>query len=110
VRALSLAVATALAASAALAPLAAAAPPAGAYKAPRTAFGQPDIGGYWSNASLTPMQRDSKLGDRLADTIPGSRLVRLPGTGRLVPEEAPETLTNMILEFVGAAGMVARTE
>lgn len=51
-----------------------------------------------------------KLGDRLADTIPGSRLVRLPGTGRLVPEEAPETLTNMILEFVGAAGMVARTE
>jgi pimeloyl-ACP methyl ester carboxylesterase len=51
-----------------------------------------------------------KLGDRVADTIPGSRLVRLPGTGRLVPEEAPETLTNMILEFVGAAGMVARTE
>jgi pimeloyl-ACP methyl ester carboxylesterase len=50
-----------------------------------------------------------KLGDRLADTIPGSRLVRLPGTGRLVPEEAPETLANMILEFVGAAGM-ARTE
>jgi pimeloyl-ACP methyl ester carboxylesterase len=50
-----------------------------------------------------------KLGDRLADTIPGSRLVRLPGTGRLVPEEAPETLANMVLEFVGAAGM-ARTE
>jgi pimeloyl-ACP methyl ester carboxylesterase len=47
-----------------------------------------------------------KLGDRLADTIPGSRLVRLPGTGRLVPEEAPETLANMVLEFVGAAGAV----
>jgi hypothetical protein len=29
--------------------------------------------------------------------------------GRLVPEEAPETLASMILEFVGAAGMV-RTE
>jgi pimeloyl-ACP methyl ester carboxylesterase len=51
-----------------------------------------------------------KLGDHLADTIPGSRLVRLPGTGRLVPEEAPDTLTNIILEFVGAAGMVARTD
>lgn len=51
-----------------------------------------------------------KLADRLADTIPGSRLVRLPGTGRLVPEEAPDTLTNIILEFVGAAGMVARTD
>jgi len=50
-----------------------------------------------------------KLGDRLADTIPGSRLVRLPGCGRLVPEEAPDSLAGMILEFVGAAG-VARTE
>ena len=51
-----------------------------------------------------------KMADRLADTIPGSRLVRLPGTGRLVPEEAPETLANMILEFVGAAGTIARAE
>jgi pimeloyl-ACP methyl ester carboxylesterase len=50
-----------------------------------------------------------KLADQLADTIPGSRLVRLPGTGRLVPEEVPETVANMILEFVGATGTV-RTE
>ncbi len=50
-----------------------------------------------------------KLGETLADTIPGSRLVRLPGTGRLVPEEAPDTLANIVLEFIGAAGMV-RTE
>ena len=50
-----------------------------------------------------------KVADRLADTLPGSRLVRLPGVGRLVPEEAPETIANIILEFVGAAGMV-RTE
>lgn len=51
-----------------------------------------------------------KMADKLADTIPGSRLVRLPGTGRLVPEEAPETLANMILEFVGAAGTIARAD
>jgi pimeloyl-ACP methyl ester carboxylesterase len=51
-----------------------------------------------------------KLGDRIADTIPGSRLVRLPGTGRLVPEEAPDTLAGLVLEFVGAAGIVARSE
>ena len=50
-----------------------------------------------------------KLGEKLCDTIPGSRLVRLPGTGRLVPEESPETLAKMILEFVGAAAVV-RTE
>ncbi len=57
----------ALAAGLALAPIAAVAGP-GPFKAPRTAFGQPDIGGYWSNATLTPMQRDSKLGDRLVFT------------------------------------------
>jgi pimeloyl-ACP methyl ester carboxylesterase len=51
-----------------------------------------------------------RMADKLADTIPGSRLVRLPGTGRLVPEEAPETLANMILEFVGAAGTIARAD
>ena len=39
-----------------------------AYKAPRTAFGQPDLGGYWSSATLTPLVRDPKLGDRLAYT------------------------------------------
>jgi pimeloyl-ACP methyl ester carboxylesterase len=50
-----------------------------------------------------------RLADRIADTIPGSRLVRLPGTGRLVPEEAPDTLANLILEFIGAPGM-ARAE
>ncbi len=57
VSALALAAATPLAASA-QAP----------YKAPRTAGGQPDIGGYWSNATLTPMTRDAKYGERLAMT------------------------------------------
>jgi len=47
-----------------------------------------------------------KVAERLSDTIPGSRLVRLPGIGRLIPEEAPDTLANLLLEFVGAAGMV----
>jgi pimeloyl-ACP methyl ester carboxylesterase len=44
-----------------------------------------------------------KFADRLADAIPGSRLVRLPGVGRLVPEEAPEALVSLLLEFIGAA-------
>ena len=46
-----------------------------------------------------------KFADRLADTIPGSRLVHLPGVGRLVPEEAPETLVSILLEFIGAAAL-----
>ncbi|HEY8571995.1 hypothetical protein [Phenylobacterium sp.] len=38
----------------AVAAAAAAAPP---YRAPRTASGAPDLGGLWTNASLTPLQR-----------------------------------------------------
>jgi pimeloyl-ACP methyl ester carboxylesterase len=46
-----------------------------------------------------------KFADRLADTIPGSRLVRLPGVGRLVPEEVPDTVVSVLLEFIGAAAL-----
>ncbi len=46
-----------------------------------------------------------RFADRLTDTIPGSRLVRLPGVGRLVPEEVPDTLVSLLLEFAGAAAM-----
>jgi pimeloyl-ACP methyl ester carboxylesterase len=46
----------------------------------------------------------SEIGDRLANTIGGSKLVHLPGTGRLVPEEAPEMFSNLLLDFIGARG------
>jgi hypothetical protein len=36
---------------------AAAAVHAGPYRAPRTAYGQPDLQGFWSNASLTDLER-----------------------------------------------------
>jgi hypothetical protein len=41
---------------------------AAAYQAPRTPFGQPDLMGFWSSATLTPMTRDRKLGERLVLT------------------------------------------
>lgn len=43
---------------------------------------------------------DSKLPDKLANTIPNVRLVKLPGVARLVPEESPEHLTELILDFI----------
>ena len=46
-----------------------------------------------------------KFADRLSAAIPGSRLVHLPGVGRLVPEEAPDTLVNLLLEFIGATAL-----
>lgn len=38
---------------------------AGEYKAPRTAYGHPDLQGFWTNVSVTPLERDPKFGNRL---------------------------------------------
>lgn len=46
----------------------------------------------------------SKVGEQLADIIGGSRLVRLPTAGRLVPEDNPEMLSNLLLDFLGVRG------
>jgi len=43
---------------------------------------------------------DSKMADRLVNALPDGRLVRLPGIGRLVPEETPERMTSLLLEFM----------
>jgi len=43
---------------------------------------------------------DSRLADRLVNELPDGRLVRMPGVGRLVPEENPEQLTDLLLEFM----------
>ena len=40
----------------------------GAYKAPRNGLGQPDLGGTWSNATLTPQSRAPLFGTRAAYT------------------------------------------
>jgi hypothetical protein len=34
------------------------------WQAPKTAFGQPDLSGYWSNATLTPVTRNPRLTDK----------------------------------------------
>ncbi len=34
------------------------------YKAPRTALGQPDLQGLWTNATITPLTRPARFGER----------------------------------------------
>jgi pimeloyl-ACP methyl ester carboxylesterase len=45
-----------------------------------------------------------KVGEQLVASIGGSRLVRLPTAGRLVPEDNPEMLSELMLDFMGARG------
>ena len=39
-------------------------PPKTGYKAPLAADGHPDLQGNWTTATITPLTRDPKLGDR----------------------------------------------
>lgn len=43
-----------------------------------------------------------EIARQLADTIGGSKLVHLANAGRLVPEDAPDALGQLLLDFVGA--------
>ena len=52
-------------AAAMLAPLAAA---QAGYTPPKNAMGQPDLGGLWTNASVTQLERDARFGERLTMT------------------------------------------
>jgi hypothetical protein len=67
-RTLSITLAAAALGAVAFAPMARAAGPAAPYHAPRNAFGQPDLQGNWTNATITPFEREAKYGDRLALT------------------------------------------
>ena len=45
---------------------------------------------------------NGRVGDQLANTIGGSKLVHLPQAGRLVPEDVPDVLNQLLLDFIGA--------
>jgi len=70
-RALSIALAAAALAALTAAPAVAQTNPAVAakgYKAPRNAWGQPDLSGVWSPATITRLEREQKFGERLVLT------------------------------------------
>ncbi len=48
---------------------------AGAYKAPKNGYGQPDFTGAWSNATLTPQARPALYGTRAVQTPEEVRLL-----------------------------------
>ena len=118
-RALILALGTAMA----IAPVALIAGPAAAqpkaaaaYKAPRNVYGQPDLSGYWSNASLTPLTRPGTVGGRATYTADEVKKLEAAvvteveegnaDTDPNAPAEAPKASPNVRPEFAAAGGDV----
>jgi hypothetical protein len=119
-RKLALVLATTLTAASFAAPvqLQAAAQKSATYKAPRTSFGQPDLGDYWTNASLTPESRPASLGDRLVYTPEEVKQREAAAAQEFVEGNAPtdpnapppkaggELTPNVRPEFAAAGGNV----
>ncbi|MCW8193606.1 hypothetical protein F6455_02250 [Proteobacteria bacterium 005FR1] len=55
------------------------------YKVPKNEFGQPDISGFWSNSSLTPLTRPKELGDQLVYTP--EQVAKIEGEAETLMEE-----------------------
>lgn len=105
---------TAAAADAKAAPAKAAAP----YKVPRNAFGQPDLAGFWSNATLTPMTRRPQFKNQLNYTPEQVKEMEANAAAEVeegnqdtdpnAPAEAPKAPPNANIrpEFAAAGGDV----
>ena len=53
-----------------------------AYKAPRLAWGVPDLGGDWTNTTLTPLERSPRLGVR--NVLTDEEVIRLEGDDQAI--------------------------
>jgi len=63
-------------------------PPPG-WKPPRNAFGQPDLSGYWSNATLTPLTRNRRLSDKASLTAQEAQAFEKVWAAALAESDAP---------------------
>jgi pimeloyl-ACP methyl ester carboxylesterase len=43
---------------------------------------------------------DGKIADKLTNALPDGRLVRMPGVGRLLPDENPDYLIELLMDFM----------
>jgi hypothetical protein len=69
------------------------APPSKAYKAPRTRDGQPDLQGYWSNTSYTPLQRPDNVTKPLYTREEAEAALK-----RAAAEEAEQTVPGTVAD------------
>lgn len=62
--------------------------PAG-WKRPRNAMGQPDLSGYWSNATLTPLTRNKRISDKANLTPAEAKQLEALWAKALADSDAP---------------------
>src|SRR3954467_12562072 len=67
----------------------AAAPAPTSYKAPRTPLGQPDLQGVWTNATITPLSRPSKFGERAVLTPEEAAAMEKATAAQVARADAP---------------------
>jgi hypothetical protein len=63
-------------------------PPPG-WKRPRNAMGQPDLSGYWSNATLTPLTRNRRISDKAVLTPEEAKAFEKLWAQALAESDAP---------------------
>jgi len=68
---------------------AAAQPKTAAYHAPKNAWGQPDLQGNWTTATITPLTRNPKLGDRNVLTKPEADALEQATQAQIARADAP---------------------
>ena len=59
------------------------------YKAPRTSDGQPDLQGFWTNATLTPVERPTALGNKLVLSAAEAKAMENQMARRMEAASAP---------------------
>lgn len=79
------------------------------YKVPMNSHGHPDISGFWSNASLTPLTRPRNLGDQAVYTE--EEVKKAENLAKLVEDEANQaTDPDASAEFVAESKYETRPE
>jgi hypothetical protein len=59
------------------------------WKRPKNAMGQPDLSGYWSNATLTPLTRNKRISDKAVLTAAEAKALEKLWAQALAESDAP---------------------
>src|SRR5690606_22608931 len=70
-----------------------------AYEVPRTRYGQPDLQGFWTDASFTPVERPEALGEKAFYTDEELDRIIEEGVARGFEQTEPGTVADVHYDF-----------